>query len=140
MREVAPVKGQRHAGDFPVAGDRVLAARDFTGDAVLADELCISQRVASRRQSGCTAQPQRAHVRHVERHAITDMAQRIGSFITEARGIGRTADAEGIEDQEKGSCHCVSASTRDARQHRCRLTRTLAWNVSTFYQGCSPLE
>ena len=29
--KIAPVEGHRRAGDFPVAGRRVLAARDFAG-------------------------------------------------------------------------------------------------------------
>ena len=49
-------------------------------------------------------------------HAVTNMAQRIGPFVSEACGIGRPADAEGIEDQEKGTRHSGLRSGRYTRQ------------------------
>jgi hypothetical protein len=55
-------------------------------------------------------------VRHAQFHVLADVAQRISTRVAEACGIGRPADAEGIENQEKGTWHCVSSSGRKARE------------------------
>jgi hypothetical protein len=41
----------------------------------------------------------------MERHALGNVAEGVCSFIAEFRGIGRTADAEGIKDDQEGSAH-----------------------------------
>ena len=108
MRKVSPAELQRHAADFPVAGDRVLAARDFARHAILADERMGGERVAPRRELRRLPQPQCGQMGHAEFHVVADMAERVGALVAEARGVGRPADAEAVEDQEKGTRHSAS--------------------------------
>ena len=56
MREISPVELQRNAGDFPVSGNRILAARDFPCHAELADERHLGQRIAAGRKFSRLAQ------------------------------------------------------------------------------------
>ena len=129
VREIAPVELQRHAGDFPMAGDGVLAARDFGCAATWPMSVAASERIAARRRARRLPKPERGHVRHVQRHVLADVAQRVGALVTEGRGIGRTADAEAIEDQEKGAGHRTLLFQAPMR----------AWIVADF-PGVSPTE
>jgi hypothetical protein len=94
--EIAPVEGDRHAGDLPVARRGVLAARDL--DAVAPETfgrtgLC-QPRWSAGRGFGCRAEAETVHVRQVQRPGAQpdavappgsafrrDMPQRVGPGI-----------------------------------------------------------
>ncbi len=120
-REVAPVEHDGRSRDFPMAGWRVFAARDFAGSAIGAVDAARNRH--ARRHTACGQfrrmyEPEGRHVGKVQRafaHAgairrsgraeLGDVAKRIGAQVAIGFGIRRTAYAEGIEDKEKRARH-----------------------------------
>jgi hypothetical protein len=117
-REVAPVEGDGRAGDLPVTRGRVLAVRHFAGRAVIAEDArrnvhalwkaagrgaCGMQEPEGRHVGKLQrALPQPRTVGRARRAELGDMAQRVGAKIAEGGRIRPAADAEGIENEEKG--------------------------------------
>ena len=130
VRKIAPVEPHRHAGDFPVAAQGVLALADFLGTRVSRLDTAAVQRVRLDRFPGQGMhqdfprtqfmgffQAQRSQMRQeqvlrrtvrlfaVGRHPIRDMPQRVGAFVAESLCIVGIADAEGIQYRDDDSRH-----------------------------------
>ena len=121
VREIAPVEIDRHAGDLPVAGGRVLAARGL--DAVAPSPGGLAERLEVRRHPpgrGLAGKPesQRDEVRQVQRAlaqpgavalppgaSLGDVADRVGAGIAIGRRILRPADADGVEHDDQRAGH-----------------------------------
>ena len=120
LREIAPVEIDRRAGDLPMAGGRVLAARRLDPIAPLAAG--SRQREARRRPPGRghhrVAEAERVETRKAERPApqavaiasaeragLGDMAERVGAFVAVSRGVVRAAAADRIEHDDDGAGH-----------------------------------
>src|SRR6185437_11835423 len=115
-REIAPVESDGYAGHFPMSARRVLAAAGFRGVAPSADGRGRGEAGGPRagalaggggepkpRQIG---QTQFATTGHAAAGAVRgDVTEGIGARIAIVDRIAAGADAERIEDQDKGSRH-----------------------------------
>ena len=103
VSEVAPVEQHRHAGNLPVTARRVLAARQFLGVTVGADDVGgggDTGRVLAAALARRVVKAQAREIRQLERTLVGrgafagDAAQRVGALVAEAFGVGGGADAE----------------------------------------------
>jgi len=104
-REVAPVEGDRHAGDFPVAALRILAGGLLARRTVGAGEAVALAEAFGPLAAGQLGRCRKAEFFQVgQRHRLAlisgpagDMAKGVGAVVAEFVGVGRGAQAEGIK-------------------------------------------
>ena len=102
VREIAPIKHYRDAGNFPVPARRILAARQLGGMTIGARDPDIRVCARRKRPRALLARMKQTESREVGQlqrmtlrsPATGDMTERIGAGITEQLGVGRGADAE----------------------------------------------
>ena len=109
--EIAPVERHRHAGDFPVAGRRILAVGNFVGIAPLAFERSGGERILSRATLlAARPRPREARFGRWAVSALGNVHKGIGAFVAIFFGVRRAANAEAVEDEKENAAHLAMRS------------------------------
>ncbi len=140
LREIAPVEFDRRAGQLPMAGGRVLAARGL--DAIAPLPARFGKGEAPRRAAGRglhgAAEAEGLEARQTQRPApqavpvalpegagLRNVAQRVRALVAVSLGVLSAAAAGGIKDDENGAGHLPFSpcARRWRRRRRMRLSR-----------------
>ena len=88
-----------------MAGDGVLAARDFFGKSPLAFDLHACEGIFSSGRFCRKAKTERSQIGNVQFHSFGYVDKGVGAFIAIFFRIRRTAYAEAVEDEEEDAAH-----------------------------------